>query len=126
MKNPLSKLVVMGDRVLIEPEAGREKTSVGLYLPQTVAEKETVRTGLIVAAGPGMPMPDPNSTGDEPWKQFSPSQQVRYLPMQAQVGDKAIFLQKAAVEIQYNGKTYLVVPQSALLVLYRDAEPDDY
>jgi hypothetical protein len=40
--------------------------------------------------------------------------------MQALAGDYAIFLRKAAVEIKYEDKTYLVVPQSAVLVLLRD------
>ena len=43
--------------------------------------------------------------------------------MQAQVGDYVIFLRKAAVEIKYENKTYLVVPQAAMLVLLRDEDP---
>ena len=39
--------------------------------------------------------------------------------MQARVGDFALFFRKAAVEITYEGKHYLVVPQAALLVLVR-------
>ena len=53
------KLIVMGDRVLIAPDVGEERTKVGLYLPQTVVEKDSVQTGRIVATGPGMPMPNP-------------------------------------------------------------------
>ncbi len=37
--------------------------------------------------------------------------------MQARVGDHAIFFRKAAVEITFEEKKYLVVPQAAILVL---------
>ena len=42
--------------------------------------------------------------------------------MQAYEGDYAIFLRKAAVEIKYEGKPYLVVPQAAILILLRDED----
>jgi hypothetical protein len=50
---------------------------------------------------------------------------VKYLPMQAHVGDYALFFRKAAVEITFEGKAYLVVPQAANLVLVRDGVPID-
>ena len=40
--------------------------------------------------------------------------------MQARVGDHAIFFRKAAVEITFEERRYLVVPQAAILVLVRD------
>ena len=43
--------------------------------------------------------------------------------MQARVGDHAIFFRKAAVEITFEEKKYLVVPQAAILVLIRDDLP---
>jgi co-chaperonin GroES (HSP10) len=43
--------------------------------------------------------------------------------MQARVGDHAIFFRKAAVEISFEEKKYLVVPQAAILVLIRDELP---
>jgi hypothetical protein len=44
---------------------------------------------------------------------------VKYLPTQAEAGDYALFFRKAAVEITFEGKTDLVVPQAAILVLVR-------
>lgn len=111
------ELIVVGDRVLIRPEAADDRTEVGLYLPQTVVEKEKVQTGWIVSVGPGIPLPDP-SLDDEPWKESERPR--RYVPMQAQEGDFAIFLRKAGIEIKYNGQDYLVVPQAAILLLLRD------
>lgn len=111
------RLIVVGDRVLIMPEEGEERTNVGLYLPQTAVDARQVQGGRIVATGPGTPMTEPTSMDDEPWKIRGPD--VKYLPMQAEVGDYALFFRKAAVEITFEGKTYLVVPQAAILVLVR-------
>jgi len=36
------KLIVVGDRVLVTPDEGEERTKVGLYLPQTVTDKQSV------------------------------------------------------------------------------------
>jgi len=112
------KIIVMGDRLLITPIEGEERTKVGLYLPQTVVEKESVQSGRIVATGPGMPLPNPHDIDEEPWKQSQT--EFRHIPMQAQIDDIAIFLRKASVEIKFEGKPYLVVPQAAILVLLRD------
>jgi co-chaperonin GroES (HSP10) len=120
MKKDNCKLIVMGDRVLISPVEGEERTKVGLYLPQTVLDKDSVQSGRIVATGPGTPLPDPKDIDDEPWKQSFP--EPRHVPMQARIGDYAIFLRKASVEIKFEGKTYQVVPQAAILVLLRDNE----
>ena len=38
MDEPPKKLFVVGDRVLIAPEEGEERTKVGLYLPATAVE----------------------------------------------------------------------------------------
>ena len=91
--------------------------NVGLYLPATAVESRQVQGGKIIATGPGTPMSEPASMDDEPWKIRLPD--VKYLPMQANVGDYALFFRKAAVELTFEGKTYLVVPQAAILVLVR-------
>jgi chaperonin GroES len=112
------KLIVVGDRVLIKQDRPEERTEVGLYLPETVVAKEKVQGGLIVATGPGIPLPDPDMADDEPWRDNP--HPPRHLPMQAMVGDYALFLKKHAVEIRYEGQEYLLVPQAAILVLIRD------
>ncbi len=45
MKIGNKRLAVVGDRVLIRQENLEERTEVGLYLPQTVVEKEEVQGG---------------------------------------------------------------------------------
>ena len=115
------KLLVVGDRVLISPENGEERTRVGLYLPATAVDTQQVQEGLIMATGPGDPMPDASSFDEEPWK--IDEKTPRFRPMQARIGDHAIFFRKAAVEISFEEKKYLVVPQAAILVLIRDEMP---
>jgi len=115
--DPLDRLIVVGDRVLIAPDEGDARSGAGLYLPQWVVEKESVQGGRIVACGPGIPLPDPGSMEDEPWKREDTP--TRYVPMQARVGDYAIFLRKASVEIEFSGRTYRLVPQGAILLLDR-------
>ena len=121
MEFPPKRLFVVGDRVLINPEEGEERTRVGLYLPATAIDTQQVQQGLIVATGPGDPMPDASSFDAEPWR--ADEKTPRYRPMQARVGDHAIFFRKAAVEITFEDKRYLVVPQAAILVLVRDELP---
>jgi chaperonin GroES len=117
MNDPLKKLIVVGDRVLVSPQEGEERTKVGLYLPPTAVDHQAVQSGRIVAAGPGNPLSAPTELNDEPWKVGMG--EPRFMPMQAQVGDFALFFRKAAVEITFEGKHYLVVPQAAILVLVR-------
>lgn len=121
MEFPKKQLLVVGDRVLITPEEGDDRTRVGLYLPPTALESQQVQSGLIVAVGPGEPIADPSSLDDEPWKTSTPHR--RGSTMQARVGDHAIFFRKAAVEITFEDTKYLVVSQAAILVLVRDDLP---
>jgi len=117
------KIVVIGDRVLIKPDRDEERTKVGLYLPQTVKDKEDVVGGTVVQTGPGIPLADPADLSEEPWKRQS--KEMKFLPVQASAGDYALFLQKAGVEISYQGEQYIIVPQSAILVLIRDENLDE-
>lgn len=117
----MKKLIVVGDRVLVKSEEGEERTKVGLYLPSTAVDAQAVQGGQIVATGPGLPMPDLADASDEPWRQATGSaREVRFVPMQARVGDYALFFRKAAVEITFESERYLVVPQNAILALVRD------
>lgn len=111
------KLVVVGPRVLISPDRSEGRTDSGLYLPPTVKEKEEVHGGFVVKTGPGYPVPDVASLSEEPWAR--PGGETRYIPLQAQEGDYALFLKKEAVEIEFEGEKYLIVPHSAILALAR-------
>lgn len=117
--NKLKKLIVVGDRVLIKPAKQSDKTSSGLYLPPGVQEKEKIQSGYVIKVGPGYPLPLPVDE-DEMWK--GKEEQVKYLPLQAQEGDLAIFLQKGAIEVMYEDEKYFIVPQASILMLEREEE----
>lgn len=121
MSFPKKQLILVGDRVLVTPEEGEERTRVGLYLPATAIEAQQVQSGLVIAIGPGEPTPDFTALDEEPWKMGD--RQLRWRPLQARVGDHAIFFRKAAVEITFEERKYLVVPQAAILVLVREELP---
>lgn len=116
--NKFKKLVVIGDRVLIQPSKSNERTDSGLYLPPGVQEKEKVQQGYVIKTGPGYAIPMP--VDDEPWKQQD--EKVKYIPLQAREGDIAIFLVSGATEVLYENDKYFIVPQSAILMLEREEE----
>lgn len=114
----LDRLIVVGDRVLVKPKTLSDKTKSGLFLPPGYKEKEEIRTGYVIKTGPGYPIPLPSEGSEESWKKLE--DKIQYMPLQAQVGDLAIFLQKSAIEIVYNSEKYFIVPQHAILLLERD------
>lgn len=116
--NKLKRLIVVGDRVLIKPKDPSDRTASGLYLPPTVQEKEQVQSGYVIKVGPGYPIPVP--TEDEPWKETE--EKVKYMPLQAQEGDVALYLQRNAIELQYEGEQYVIVPQASILMLERSED----
>ena len=117
--SPLDKLIIIGDRVLLKLQQPETQTPSGLFLPPHVAGKEHIRSGYVMKTGPGYPPPlaDP---ANEPWKE--PEDEARYIPLQVRPGDLAIFLHKEAIEVQYAGEKYYIVPQQAILMLERDEE----
>lgn len=117
------KLIVVGDRLLIAPEEGEDRSRVGLYLPASAVDNQAVQGGKVVATGPGTPISAPTELDEEPWK--IRSGEARFLPVQGQVGDYAIFFRRASVEITFEDKKYLVVPQAAILALIRETPPED-
>ncbi len=118
----MEEIIIIGDRVLIEPEGGEKQTKSGLYLPATVVDRERVCIGRIVRVGPGYIMPNPEYTDGEPW---APTKNAaRYLPLQAQIGDLAFFLRKEMIEVTFREKEYMIVSHSAILALVRPTADD--
>ena len=119
MRHKKKQIIVVGDRVLIQPDKGERKSAAGLYLPPSVLEKQEILGGIIVEVGPGIPVGNPDDVGDKPWKTETYGN-VKYIPTQAELGDYALFLNKAAIEIKVENDNYLIVSQSAILVVIRD------
>ncbi len=118
----LSELIIIGDRVLIEPVEDEQTTRGGLVLPAAVAEGDLVRTGRIVKVGPGYLTANPEYSEERPWVERRHA--VRYLALQAEPGDYAFYLKREAVTIRYEKKMYVIVSHAAILALVRP-DPKD-
>jgi len=110
------KLIVVGDRILVRPEHGEERTGGGLYLPQTAISARQAQGGWVVSVGPGVPIPEPIDLDEDLDDQIEP----RYMPLQAQESDYVLFMKKASIEITFEKKQYLIVPNAAILVIIRE------
>ena len=87
------KVKPLADRVLILPMAAEEKTSSGIYIPDTAKEKP--QRGTIMAAGPG----------------------TKDVTMEVKVGDVVLYGKYAGTEITVEGKDYLIMKQSDVLAI---------
>ena len=83
-------------------------------------DKEEVRGGVVIQTGPGIPLADPADISGEPWRQQN--KEIKFLPVQAKPGDYALYIQKAGVEITYSGENYVILPQSAILIVIREEQ----
>lgn len=112
----LNKFIMVGDRILIKPRSPLERTKTGLFLPPGVQENEKIQSGYVVKVGPGYPIPAAMDD-NESWKK---NEQVKYVPLQPQEGDLAVYLQNGSFEVQFNDEKYVVVSQNTILFLIRD------
>lgn len=120
MKKGGKELFVVGDRVLVVPDVGEERSNTGLYLPKWAVEKESVQGGRIVEVGSDVSMPDPTDIEEEPWKKsFSQEEKAE---IEAKVGDYVLFLRKASIELKIDRDIYLIVPYNALLIVIRNQD----
>jgi len=113
----LNKIIMVGERVLIKPKNPNQQTNSGLYLPPSAIEKENVQSGYVIKTGPGFPIPA-LTDDDEPWKEVK--EVVKYIPLQAQEGDLAVYLNKTGIEIEFKNEKYLILSHSAIVMLVRD------
>jgi len=118
------KIVLVGDKVLISPDKDNERTAHGLYLPPGVKEKDKVQSGYVVRIGPGYAVPNPQYMDQESWSTI-PKDPVKYIPLQAEEGDYAIFIRDAAIEVEYENEKYLIVSHSSILMLLRSSGIDE-
>ena len=112
------KIVLVGDKVLVAPDRESDRTAHGLYLPPGVREKDKVQGGIVVQVGPGYAVANPQFIDQEPWS-TTPKEPVKYIPLQAEEGDFALFLRDSAIEIEFEGSKYLIVPHHAILMMIR-------
>ncbi|MFH1916834.1 MAG: co-chaperone GroES [Nanoarchaeota archaeon] len=76
------EFIPLKDHILVKPKELEEKTTGGIYIPETAKEK--TQEGLVIAVGEG-----------------------EYMPLKA--GDTIIFESYAGTEITLSGKKHLVL-----------------
>ena len=92
------KLKPLSDRVVIEPLEADDRTSGGIYLPDTAKEKPQI--GKIVAVGPGKI----SDAGEK-------------IPMEVKAGDKVLYGKYSGTDVTVEGKDYLIVREGDILAI---------
>ena len=113
----LQKIVMIGDKVLIKPKNPNLQTSSGLYLPTTAVEKESIQAGYVIKVGPGFPIPLINEE-EESWKERHDP--VKYIPLQAKVGDLAVYLNKSGYDVEFKGEKFIILSHSSIVMIVRE------
>ena len=88
----MASITPLGDRVVVRPEAAEEKTSFGLFIPDTAKEKP--QKGTVVAAGPGR-----YENGTK-------------IDMTVKEGDKVLYGKYAGSEVQIDGEDLMIMRES--------------
>jgi chaperonin GroES len=86
----------LGDRIILKPLPGEEKTRGGVILPDTAKEKP--QQAEVVAVGTGRVL----DNGDK-------------VPMEVKVGDKVLYGKYSGTEVKLEGEEYLIVKESEVL-----------
>jgi len=84
------------DRVAVKRVEEEQKTSGGIIIPDTAAEKP--QQGEVVAVGPG-------ARGDD----------NEIVPLDVKVGDKVLFGKWSGTEVKVDGEDILIMKESDLL-----------
>ncbi len=88
----------LSDRVVIEPLEAEDKTSGGIYLPDTAKEKPQM--GKVVAAGPG-----------------KISDAGQKIAMEVKVNDKILYGKYSGTDVTFDGNDYLIMRESDILAI---------
>ncbi|MEK7540868.1 MAG: co-chaperone GroES [Patescibacteria group bacterium] len=89
----------LSDHILIEPIKGEEKTSGGIFLPET-AEKEKSEQGKVIAIGDGKKTDD-----------------GKIIPLSVRPGDRVLFSKYGPSEVKIDNKEYLIATESDILAI---------
>jgi len=89
----------LSDHILIEPVKEEEKTSSGIFLPDT-ASKEKPEEGMIVAVGEG-----------------KRTEEGKLLPLLVRPGQRVLFTKYGPNEIKVEGKEYLIAREDDILAI---------
>jgi len=92
----------IGDKVIIERLQERERTTGGLYLPDTAKEKP--QEGKVVAVGTGKTLPSGKT-----------------IPPRVKAGDKILFGKYSGSEVEVEGKEYLIMNEEDILAILQSS-----
>ena len=96
------KVKPLGDRIVVRREEASEKTTGGIYLPDT-ASKERPMEGTVLAVGEGRL--DDNG---------------RRVPMNVKAGDKVLFAKYSGTEYKVDDIEYLILSEKDILGVIQD------
>ena len=96
-----TKLVPLGDRVVVLPKQKEEVTKSGIVLPDTAKEKP--QEGEIIAVGPGRVLD--NGTK---------------LPMELKVGQSVLYAKYAGTEFKVEEEEYLILREPDVLAVVNE------
>ncbi len=91
----------LGNRVVVEPQEQEEKTSSGLFLPETAKEKP--QKGVVLSIGPG--------ERDDEGKRIA---------LDVKVGDMVLYAKYGGTEIKIDGKKLLILRESDILAVIEE------
>ena len=89
----------LADHIIVEASVKEEKTSSGIFLPDTAA-KEKPQTGKVVAVGKGKVLE--NGTRVEP---------------EVKVGEVVVFAKYSGTEVKVDEKDYLILSERDILAV---------
>ncbi|MDD5195148.1 MAG: co-chaperone GroES [Candidatus Omnitrophica bacterium] len=92
------KIKPLGERVVIKPSEGLEKTKGGIVLPDTAKEKP--QEGEIIAVGEG-----------------KKTDEGKLIPLTLKVGNKVLYGKYSGTEITIDGEEYLIVKEEDVLAI---------
>jgi chaperonin GroES len=88
----------LGNRLVVEPSEGEEKTASGIILPETAKEKP--QKGVVLAVGPGTRL----ESGE-------------YQPIQVAVGDNVLYAKYGGTEVKVGDRDLLILREDDILAV---------
>jgi chaperonin GroES len=85
----------LGDRVIVQPGEGEEKTASGIVIPDTAKEKP--QEGKVLAVGPGR------------------YEEGKLIPLEVKPGDTVIYSKYGGTEVKVGGKDMLILSERDIL-----------
>ena len=91
----MTSITPIGDRVVVRPEAAEEKTSSGLFIPDTAQERP--QRGTVLFVGPGQ------------------TENGNHVEMTVKAGDTVLYGKYSGTEIALDGEDVLIMRESDIL-----------